>query len=181
MINLVREVFIAARLEIYGHMISVTTGAVASPASSLQRNADCCQRSPCADVQHLPFPQTFFLIFILIFFIKGFLIRSSPITAPQSGQLPPPALPQACKLSPFPVVALLAQAVSFLAILVHRVTGLDPLNPFRIIRALIPSTNSPREAASNLSASTDFWAECFSGLHGVLPAVSDIRINRIYL
>lgn len=38
-------------------------------------------------------------------------------------------------------------------VLVHRIAGLDPLTHFGSFGSLIPSTNSPRDAASNLSAS----------------------------
>ncbi len=59
-------------------------------------------------------------------------------------------------------VPLFGSSVPIHAGSVHRIAGLEPLNPFRIIRVTIPSTNSPRDAASNLSASG--W------LYGLFPS-----------
>ncbi len=170
-----------------GSMSSTITGSATSPVSSLQRDADRCQHSHCADVQRLPFPRIIFLSFNLTLFIECFLVCSSPITAPQSGQLSPPVWPQACRLFPVPV-ALLAQVDSYLGcffrfwlVLVHTIASLDPLYHFGSFGSLIPSTNSPRDAASIYRHRQDFLMECFSGLHGVLPQFLIFRINRIYL
>ena len=150
-------------------MSSTITGSATSPVSSLQSR---CGSLPAFSLCGCSAPSissgSFSLASTWLSSSNVSWYVASPITAPQSGQLSPPVWPQA--LQAISGSCCTTGSGWFISGLVFSVSGWFwytqsrvwiPFTHFGSFGSLIPSTNSPRDAASNLSASTGFFDGMF--------------------